>query len=216
MKKSFLWNCALWAMVALSAGMTISCDDDNEPQDLPGKEEEQLPTTLQAPNLVQNEEVLENPITLVFSWTESDHATEYSYQLTKTDDQQPTAQGTTDDLHVQFTYSRDVDLLYDTEYTFTVQAHAADVQSEPVSATVRTSEPPIKLTLEDMTYRSVHMVSEATDKNMLFQAANILLEKYTQYDSDMEFIENYDYGYYKAYAMSVAGFEWYQVMEALS
>lgn len=209
MKKSFLSSRIMWAVLTLFTGMVVSCSDDEGG-------EGSVPTSLQAPEIVQSEETLNSPITLAFSWMAVDDAVEYSYRLTKSDDQQLIAEGTTGELSVEIVYSNKVDLLYDTQYTFTVQAVAGNVQSEVSTATVTTSEPAIVLTLENLTYRSALMKCQPSNNDMLYQFAQIPIEKYTAYDSDQAFIEGYDYGYYKAYAQSISGFEWYQVMEALS
>lgn len=40
---------------------------------------------------------------------------------------------------------------------------------------------------------------------MLYQFAQIPIEKYLAYDSDMNFIEGYDYGYYQAMGQPCRG-----------
>lgn len=205
MRKNFLRNCAVWIVAALSTGLFTSCDNDDNIQ------EEEL-TTLPAPEIVQSEEIMDNPLSLSFSWIAVDHATMYNYQLKKADDQQLVAQGSTDELSMQFVYSKEIDLLYDTQYIFTLQACVEDKLSEQVSATVTTSAPAIRLSMDSLTYRSMVMIAEPQDPTMLYQFAQIPMEKYTAYDSDMEFIEGYDFGYYKAMAASLGG-TWYQRME---
>ena len=199
-------------MLILFAGTLAACSDDDGGNDGNGS----TSTSLDSPEIVQSDEVLDSPITLAFSWTAVDGATGYSYQLAKSDDQQLIAQGSTEDLSVEFVYSNDMDLLYATQYTFTLWAVAGDVQSEVATATVTTSDPAIALSLENLTYRSALLKCVPSDNNMLYQFAQIPIEKYTAYSSDQDFIEGYDYGYYKAYAQAISGYEWYQVMEALS
>ena len=208
MKNNFLRSCALWVMAALPAGMMTSCNNDDDIQ---------APTSLQAPEIVQMEEIISSPLTLAFSWIAVDYATEYSYQLRKTDDQQLITQGTTEELSVWLVYSKEIDLMYETQYTFTLQALTDKLQSEEVSATVTTSEAAISLSIEDLTYRSATLIGKPKDANMLYQFAQIAIEKYTAYDSDTEFIETYDYGYYQELSkMTFGGYEWYQIMAGLS
>ena len=166
MKKSFLSSRIMWAVLTLFTGMVVSCSDDEGG-------EGSAPTSLQAPEIVQSEETLNSPITLAFSWIAVDDAVEYSYRLTKSDDQQLIAEGTTGELSVEIVYSNKVDLLYDTQYTFTVQAVAGNVQSEVSTATVTTSEPAIVLTLENLTYRSALMKCQPSNYVMLYQFAQI-------------------------------------------
>lgn len=51
---------------------------------------------------------------------------------------------------------------------------------------------------------------------MLYQFAQIPVEKYLAYDSDMAFIEGYDFGYYKAMTAAMPWVKWYQWMEEAS
>ena len=195
----------LSAMITWVVGMTSCNDEDNSAPN----------ATLNAPVLVQSEEVIDIPITLAFSWEPVDQATKYLYSLQKTDTQDLLAQGSTDDLNVSFTYSKETDLLYNTSYTFSVQAVNDEKVSETTSTEIMTGNAPIAISMDELTYRSAMLHSVPEDNNMKYQFANIPIEKYTPYASDMEFIETYDFGYYKAYSQMLP-VPWYTVMEMLS
>lgn len=144
-----------------------------------------------------------------------DNAQSYLYQLTKTDDGEVLSQGSTEELSMEFSYSTELDLLYSTSYTFSVQAVINGETTQAATATVVTSEAAIALSVTDITYRSAKLTGIPTDNTMKYQFAQIPMEKYTAYASDMEFIEGYDYGYYQAYAKPYP-IKWYTLMENLS
>lgn len=89
----------------------------------------------------------------------------------------------------------------------------ASVVSEPAEARVTTSSGPIALSIENLTYRSALMKAVPEDKDMYYQLAQIPVETYTAYDSDMEFIEGYDFGYYKTVGSSMPWIPWYAFMQ---
>lgn len=173
-----------------------------------------------APKIIQSEEILDNPLTLAFSWEAVENAAEYAYQLeaVKEPENEIIVAGKTQGLSVEIASTKDAELFYATEYLFTLKAVSSDasVVSELAQARLTTSSGPIALSLENLTYRSALMKAVPEDKDMYYQFAQIPVEKYMAYDSDMEFIEGYDFGYYKQVASSMPWVPWYAFMQEAS
>lgn len=173
--------------------------------------------SLAAPKIIQNEEILDNPITLAFSWEAVDNAAEYAYELSQVKEagNEVVATGKTKELSVEIASSDVAELLYSTEYMFVLKAVSADgsLVSEAAEASVKTGDGPIALSVEDLTYRSAVLKGVPADKEMLYQFAQVPVEKFAPYDSDMAFIEGYDYGYYKAMAAAMPWIPWYGFMQ---
>lgn len=205
MKERFLKFSWLFVLVA-TIGLW-SCDDSS---DEGGK-------SIASPKIVQSEEILDNPITLSFSWESVKNAAKYMYQLAEVTDSTNNVivSGTTEDLSVEIASTDKAELLYSKEYVFILKAVSADgmLISEPTEVHLTTSGGAIALSVENLTYRSATLKGVPVDKNMLYQFAQIPLEKYTAYKSDMAFIEGYDFGYYHAMADAMPWIEWYQAME---
>lgn len=201
------WHTMLFVLSALFA--LASCDDSSE---------EGGPVT--TPKIIQSEEIFDNPLTLAFSWEAADNAAEYTYQLeaVKESEKEIIVTGKTSDLSVKISTTKEAELYYSTEYLFTLKAVSSDASSvsEAIEARVITSTGPIALTIENLTYRSALMKAVPEDRNMYYQFAQIPLEKYTAYDSDMEFIEGYDYGYYKKLSSTMPWIPWYGFMQEYS
>ena len=170
-----------FAMLAL-----VSCDDSDDDS-----------KSIETPKILQSEEIFDNPITLAFSWDLVGNAAQYAYQLeaVKESGNEVIVSGTTQDLNVKIASSKESELLYSTEYAFTLKAMSEDgsLVSEPTEVRVTTSSGAIALSIENMTYRSAVLKCVPEDKSMLYQFAQIPVEKYTAYDSDMAFIEGYDF-----------------------
>lgn len=198
-----------WLAIFLAVLPIASCDDSSE----------DVPTSIEAPKIIQYEEIIDNPITLAFSWEAVEHAVKYTYQLEETNEEgdKVVASGSTEDLSVEIASTEDKELFYSREYVFTLKAVSADeeIVSEPTKVNVITSGGAIVLSIDNLTYRSALLKGVPADKNMLYQFAQIPVEKYTAYDSDMAFIEGYDYGYYKKLG-SIYGIPWYAYMKESS
>lgn len=203
-KLRFGWLVMAFAMLAL-----VSCDDSDDDS-----------KSIETPKILQSEEIFDNPITLAFSWDLVGNAAQYAYQLeaVKESGNEVIVSGTTQDLNVKITSSKESELLYSTEYAFTLKAMSEDgsLVSEPTEVRVTTSSGAIALSIENMTYRSAVLKCVPEDKSMLYQFAQIPVEKYTAYDSDMAFIEGYDFGYYKAMGAAMPWIPWYGLMESAS
>lgn len=200
------------ATVAIAAVVLTSCSED-----------EKVVPQLTAPEFVQNEQVDDNPVTLSFSWTAVDGVAEYAYTLYDSKDEK-VASGHTTQTSVTFTSTYLVPLDYNADYTLEVMAVTADatiaLNSDAVKATAHTAQSPIELSIEDLTYRSATFYAVPGDKNMLYQVAQIPVEKYQQYADDKAFIEEYEFGYYQARAQTPPyiffGVPWTEVMKDLS
>ncbi len=173
--------------------------------------------TVTTTKIIQSEEILDNPITLAFSWEAVENAVEYTYQLeaVKESENEVIVTGKTKSLNVEIASTKEAELFYSSEYLFTLKAVSSDasVVSEPAEARVTTSSGPIALSIENLTYRSALMKAVPEDKDMYYQLAQIPVETYTAYDSDMEFIEGYDFGYYKKLGSSMPWIPWYGFMQ---
>lgn len=173
--------------MALAVVTLASCKDDDpkEPQ-------------LATPEIVQFEQTDENPITLSVSWTAVDGAETYDYTLSVGADSTVVASGSTDQTSYTLASSRDTLLAYDTQYTFTLKAHSSVADSKAVVARMTTSAAPFKMQVTDLSYRGATFSVVPADPNMLYQTAQTDWEKYAAYDTDEAFIEDYDFGFYKA------------------
>lgn len=172
--------------------------------------------SLSSPKIIQKEEILDNPITLAFSWEAVSNATEYRYQLetVKATGNEVIASGSTNALSIEIASTAKAELLYSTEYAFILRAVSSDSKvSEPTEVRVTTSGGAIALSVENLTYRSALLKGAPVDKNMLYQFAQVPVEKYKEYESDKAFIEGYDYGYYKAMSAQMPYVPWYGFME---
>lgn len=201
------WHTMLLVLSTLF--VLASCDDSSDEGG-----------TVTTPKIIQSEEILDNPITLAFSWEAVDNAVEYTYQLeaVKQSENEVIAAGKTKDLSVEIASTKEAELFYSSEYLFTLKAVSSDasVVSEPAEARVTTSSGPIVLSIENLTYRSALMKAVPEDKDMYYQFAQIPLWKYTAYNSDKEFIEGYDYGYYKKLSSTMPWIPWYGFMQEYS
>lgn len=209
MKEFFLkkqWATLLLVLSALF--VWAACDDSSK---------DGGPVSVTAPKIIQSEEILDNPITLAFSWESVENAVQYKYQLeeVKEGGNELIVSGSTTGLSVEIASSDKAELLYSTEYVFTLTAVASDasVVSEPAEARVTTGSGPIALSVEDLTYRSAVLKGVPEDKEMLYQFAQVPLEKFTSYGSDLEFIEDYDFGYYKSKSAVMPWIPWYGFMQ---
>ncbi|WP_300106430.1 hypothetical protein [uncultured Alistipes sp.] len=70
MKKIF--RTMIWVMLSIAAWTFVSCSEDNSTE---------VSSGLEAPEIIQSEEISDNPITLAFSWGIVENAVSYSYQL---------------------------------------------------------------------------------------------------------------------------------------
>ena len=199
----FSWIFVLFATIGL-----WSCDESSDDG----------AKSIDSPKIVQSEEILDNPITLSFSWESVSNAAKYMYQLAEVNDStnKVIVSGTTEDLSVEIASTDEAELMYSKEYVFTLKAVSADgsLMSEPAEVHVTTSGGAIALSIENLTFRSAVLKCTPVDKNMLYQYAQIPVETYTAYDSDMAFIEDYDFGYYKAMSAAMPWIKWYEAMEA--
>lgn len=176
-------------------------------------------TPISSPKIIQKEEILDNPITLAFSWEAVNNAVEYKYQLeaVKAGGNEVIVSGSTKELNVEIASTTKAELLYSTEYAFILRAVSTDTSiSEPAEVHVTTSGGAIALSVENMTYRSALLKGTPADKNMSYQFAQVPIEKYKEYESDIAFIEGYDYGYYKAMSAQMPYVPWYEFMKEAS
>lgn len=198
-----------WLMMFFTLFILIGCNNSSD----------ETPDFIDIPKIIQSEEIFDNPLTLAFSWDIVENADKYTYKLevVKENGSEVVASGSTSELNIQIS-SENFDLLYSTEYVFKLRAESADgsVVSEAVEVSLTTSSGAIALSIENMTYRSALLKCVPKDKSMLYQFAQIPIEKYTAYDSDLEFIEEYDFGYYKAMGAAMPWVPWYALMENAS
>ncbi len=198
----------MWTMLLFTAWTLVSCSDDENTTE--------LPTQVEAPEIIQSEEISDNPITLAFSWKVVDNAESYSYVLAaiKESGNETITQGNTTELNIEIVSTREAELFYSTEYLFSIKAIAEDkTESAASEVRVTTSGGAIALSIENLTYRSALLKGVPVDKSMLYQFAQVPMEKYTAYNSDMEFIEGYDYGYYQAMGAAMPWIPWYGLMQ---
>lgn len=200
MKTKFIMFMMLMAVAMLS--FTSCGDDENETP------------KLKTPELVQHEQTSENPITLVFSWTQPEGATSYDYELSTTIGGTATVitSGTTDKTNVTIVSTKDVELSFGTKYTFSLKAKSSTLQSEVVFADVTTSDAPFKMEITDLSYRGATFNIVPIDKNAYYQAAQTNWEKYAKYESDQAFIEGYEFSYYQAIPPRFV--PWYEKMKS--
>lgn len=191
------WHTMLLVLSTLF--VLASCDDSSDEGG-----------TVTTPKIIQSEEILDNPITLAFSWEAVENAVEYTYQLeaVKEPENEVIVTGKTKSLNVEIASTKEAELFYSSEYLFTLKAVSSDasVVSEPAEARVTTSSGPIALSIENLTYRSALMKAVPEDKDMYYQLAQIPVETYTAYDSDMEFIEGYDFGIIRSWVLPCLGY----------
>lgn len=201
------WNTILLVLSALF--VLASCDKSSENKN----------NNTNVPKIIQSEQILDNPITLAFSWEAMNNATEYIYKLevVKDSGNEEIAKGKTTNLNIEIASTQNAELLYMTKYRFTLNAVFSDESklSETAEVYLTTNSGAISLYIENLTYRSALMKSEPKDKDMYYQFAQVPLEKLESYESDMAFIEDYDFGYYKALSKQYS-IPWYQVMQEFS
>lgn len=199
--------------VALIAVIGLSACSDDDPVELP---------QLDTPNLVQYVQISDNPITLVYAWQAVANATAYEYKLEALTAEGEVANvvtaGTTTELSVTIVSEGNITLDYGTEYRFTLIAvgdEASVRNSLPVVADFTTHEAPLTLTIENQTYRSASFIVKPSNADMRYQTAMIAYDKYAQYSSDEEFIQEYEFGYYKMLAsMPWIPATWDQVLDS--
>lgn len=191
---------------------TVACDSSDGEGNL----------SLAAPAIGQSEERSTEPVLLAFGWSAVEDAAEYAYRLDEVvgEELHPLLSGKTAATSVELGGERGRTLSLGTTYRFSVQALPAEGVTLSASAfasvDITTSEAPIALTVENLTYRSARLQVEPKDGALLYQFAQIPVEKYLAYDSDMAFIEGYDFGYYKAMTAAMPWVKWYQWMEEAS
>lgn len=177
------------------------------------------PASLKAPRIIQSEEILDNPITLAFSWEAVGNAAKYMYQLEEVSEtgNKSVVSGDTGNLSINIESNAENELFYSKEYVFTLKAVSANgaMVSEAAEAKITTSGGPIVLSVENMTYRSALLKGMPQDNNMLYQFAQVPVEKYKEYATDSAFIEEYDFGYYKKLG-AMHGIPWYSYMKESS
>lgn len=212
---------ALAAALAAALFATVSCK----------KVEEQDGGQLKCPEFVQVEEVLDSPLTLAFSWSPVENADSYSYVLyemkedpTSSDTDagipEKLASGVTGITGVIFTSDERIQLYSGTRYRINVTANSNKgifSQSETAVAEISTGAGPFKMSITNLTYRSADFTVIPSDNSMLYQCATISLDKYERYDSDRQFIEQYDFEYYKHIkeVWSIP-MPWYEYMKSCS
>lgn len=183
--------------VALVAAVSFSaCSDDDDPLQ-----------ALSQPVILQSEQMNDNPITLTFAWDVVENAVSYTYSLDAVagDSVANITKGSTKNLSVTIVANDKVVLDYDTEYRFTVKAigqEGAFLNSAETTCTAKTSAAPLKLSMEVLSYRSGSFSVKPSNADMRYQTALIEYDKYGKYASDKEFIEGYEFGYYKQIAAS--------------
>ena len=201
----------VWVVAVLLFG-TVACDSSDGEGNL----------SLAAPAIGQSEERSTEPVLLAFGWSAVEDAAEYAYRLDEVvgEELHPLLLGKTAATSVELGGERGRTLSLGTTYRFSVQALPAEGVTLSASAfasvDITTSEAPIALTVENLTYRSARLRVEPKDGALLYQFAQIPVEKYLAYDSDMAFIEGYDFGYYKAMTAAMPWVKWYQWMEEAS
>lgn len=176
---------------------------------------------LSSPQFIQAEELLDSPYTLAFSWLGVENADSYEYSLFSSDDEKtPIASGQTAETGVLFVAEGELQLYSGVKYTLTLQAFSSDPAYTPsgqVSASLKTSSGPFTLSMTNLTYRSADFKVVPSDNSMLYQSAVIESSKYKKYKTDLEFIEDYDFGYYKHIkeVWSIP-MPWYEYMKSCS
>ena len=181
MKKFF--RTMIWVMLSIAAWTFVSCSEDNSTE---------VSSGLEAPEIIQSEEISDNPITLAFSWEIVENAVSYSYQL-------DVIQGIRKWNNNQRQYDR-------SEYRNRQHPWSGALLFDRICLlNPGHCRGAIALSIENLTYRSAVLKGIPVDKSMLYQFAQIPIEKYLAYDSDMNFIEAYDYGYYQAMGQPCRG-----------
>lgn len=212
---------ALHAAAALAFFATVSCD----------KTEEQAGGQLKCPEFIQVEEVIDSPLTLAFSWLPVENADSYSYVLYEIREDMSASDanagiperltsGVTSVSGVIFTSDDRIQLYSGTRYRIDVNAHSSKgiySESDTAMAEISTGAGPFKMSITNLTYRSADFEVVPSDNTMLYQCATISLDKYEKYDSDRQFIEEYDFGYYKHIkeVWSIP-MPWYEYMKSCS
>lgn len=212
-------------LFCLCAALLTICSCDS------GSEKEPIPTKLPGVEFIQSEEVSDSPLTLAFSWMPVDYADNYKYSLyefvedyssqTGTDGSEKlVTEGITEICGKMFTASDNLQLYSGTKYILKVVAMSATggpEASDPSEANVVTGSGPFTMTISNLTYRSAEFKVVPSDNSMLYQCATIDLAKYDSYSSDREFIETYDFGYYK-HIVDVWSIPmpWYEYMKSQS
>ena len=176
---------------------------------------------LASPQFIQAEELLDSPYTLAFSWLGVENASSYEYALFSPEDENtPIASGQTPETGVLFVAEGPLQIYSGLKYTLTLQALSSDpafTPSEQVSASIKTSSGPFALSMSNLTYRSADFKVVPSDNSMLYQCAVIESSKYKKYKTDLEFVEDYDFGYYKHIkdVWSIP-MPWYEYMKSCS
>lgn len=201
-----------------------SCTDRNRADD-------SKVTPLESVEFIQIEEVTDSPLTLAFSWYPVTNADSYSYALYEfvedftassgsEGSEKFITEGCTTKCGKMFTASDDIQLYSGTNYILKVQATSLKdkyTPSEYSEAKILTGAGPFKLSITNLTYRSGNFKAVPSDNSILYQCAVIDLSKYNSYSSDREFIETYDFGYYK-HIVDVwsVPMPWYEYMKSNS
>lgn len=197
----YVW---LIAPIAATAWLLTSCDDSSSGS----------VGVLSTPEIIQSEEVSDNPISLSFSWEAVENARKYNYKLVD-GSQNVIAQGSTGNLNVKFVHGENVSLQYDAQYTFSLQALPAANNWEPsefATSQATTDSGELQLTLEAVNYRTIRFWVIPKDKSMSYDMGSTTLERYTRHQSDMEFINDIGFGYYQTLA-GVSGQPWAEIMK---
>lgn len=197
----YVW---LIGSIATTAWLLTSCNDSSS-----GSE-----GVLLTPEIIQSEEVSDNPISLSFSWEAVENARKYNYKLVDAS-QNVITQGSTGDLNMKFVHGENASLQYDAQYTFSLQALPAAnnwVPSEPATSQVTTGSGELQLTLQAVNYRTIKFWVIPKDKSIYYDMGSTDLARYTKHQSDMDFINDIGFGYYQTLA-GLAGLPWAEVMK---
>ncbi len=197
MEKKYL--CFIAAACTIAATL-VSCTKKEEPG-------------LAVPEIVQSEQISDNPVTLSFSWAAVEGADSYEYELAAVEDETKSVitEGSTEKTSWSVASSKDVLLSFSTRYVFSVKAKSALAESNVASCEVTTSPAPFSMTITDLSYRGATFTVVAEDPSLTYITAQTEWEKFAKYGSDLEFIEDYDFGFYKQ--IPPIYIPWYAKME---
>ena len=154
----------VWVVAVLLFG-TVACDSSDGEGNL----------SLAAPAIGQSEERSTEPVLLAFGWSAVEDAAEYAYRLDEVvgEELHPLLSGKTAATSVELGGERGRTLSLGTTYRFSVQALPAEGVTLSASAfasvDITTSEAPIALTVENLTYRSARLRVEPKDGALLYQ-----------------------------------------------
>lgn len=188
MRKSF-YHLIMMFIISL---FFVSCTDDEEKV-----------KNLGIPIIIQQESFDDNKgITLIFAWENLEGCTHYDYrlELEKEEENVLITQGSTTDLNVIFETSDKMEILYDAVYVFTIwgttenEGYISDNEAACVS--VKTPPTPFRIDITELAYDHVAYEIIPRDPTMTYLVGNPAWSKYTKYESDMDFIEGYEYGFF--------------------